>query len=558
VQPIQTGICSNALVVETRNILGQRTPVTNTTIVTFTATGSGATGVSFFSDAQCLTAPNPVTQIPAGQSSASLYFRASLAGTPVFTASSPPLMAATQTQNVSNPPNQLVYVTNPPPLPILAGQCFLATVESRFNGTVAPVLNTSTVSLQAGPIDSLRFFSNTTCTTSISSVNIPAGSSRASFYIKTISGGPDVATAIAPFGTAQLMFTVQGVVRKGSCVMSSLQSTVNCPVSPPQISLGKTMLMYQATSSADQPLPSEIKCRLNTVDTVVCERDIGISGGGSSGTILWQTAELVSGLNVQRAYPPTCLPSISLSPPIDPNSSFVLSSFSGVGTNYDGDDLTAMRLDADGGTVFVDNRGSQACSGYEMQAIELSGVSTIRGSAPGLLPGQRTANLVVTPPASPNSVVFNQTLLAGAIPTSTPLCALMVRASIDTPTSLVFSRANSSINTSCITVGLTELVYERVDFGSRGRVQTFTLDLQNNSQDVVISQVDTTRTLVFAGGQAAGGQASGETDYNNQGSGSLGVGTARFDLLSPTTVRVTRGRSSGDATVMMYVLELEP
>ena len=544
--------------IESRNALGQRTPVTNTAIVTFTATGSGATGVSFFSDPQCLTAPNPVTQIPAGQASTTLYFRSSQAGAPLFTASSPPLIAATQTQSVMNPPNQLVYVTNPPPLPILAGQCFLATVESRFNGTVAPVLNTSTVSLQAGPIGSLRFFSNATCTTSISSVNILAGTSRANFYIKTISGGPVVATAIAPFGTAQLTFTVQGVVRRGSCAMSSLQNTVNCPISPPQVSLGKTMLIYQATSSADQPLPSEIKCRLNTIDTVVCERDPSGSGAGSSATILWQTAELVSGLTVQRAYPPTCLPTIPLSPPIDPDSSFVLSSFSGVGTNYDGDDLTAMRLDADGGMVFMDNRGPQACTGYEMQAIELSGVSTIRGSVPGMQPGQRTASIVVTPPASPNSVVFNQTLLAGAIPASTPLCALLVRASIDTPTSLVFSRANSSINFNCITVGLTELVYERVDFGSRGRVQTFTVDLPNNAQDVPISQVDTTRTLVFAGGQAAGGQASGETDYNNQGSGSLGVGTARFDLFSPTNVRVTRGRSTSDATVMMYVLELEP
>jgi hypothetical protein len=134
----------------------------------------------------------------------------------------------------------------------------------------------------------------------------------------------------------------------------------------------------------------------------------------------------------------------------------------------------------------------------------------------------------------------------------------MVRAEMDTPTSITFSRANLSINTNCISAPITEFVWERVDFGSRARVQTFTLDLQNNSQDVIVSQVDPTRTIVFAGGQFAGGQATGETDYNNQGSGSLGVAAARFDLYTPTNVRVIRGRSSGDAKAMMYVVELEP
>ena len=111
---------------------------------------------------------------------------------------------------------------------------------------------------------------------------------------------------------------------------------------------------------------------------------------------------------------------------------------------------------------------------------------------------------------------------------------------------------------SCSSVNIDSVHWERVDFGTRARVQAFTTTLQNNSIDLTIAAVDPTRTIVFAGGQMAGGQSTGETAVDNNGDDSIGQAQARFDLTGPTSVKVTRGRSQSTGIVTFYVVELEP
>ncbi|MDP3152010.1 MAG: hypothetical protein Q8N23_05035 [Archangium sp.] len=552
-QTLSTASCSQPVRVEVRDQLDQPIAVTTPTTITFT---SAPANLTFFRDASCQFPASNV--IPPGANTTSVYFRGAIAGSPFITASALSLTAATQMQTLVQAPNGLVFVNPQPMPPVPAGLCFLATLEARSNGSPATLMADAPIALQSGTPGGLRFFSDAACTTAVTSVTIASGQSRKNLYVKTISGGNNSIVATASFGMGTQNFSVVGVVNRGQCSMTSLQTQVNCSVSPPQVDIGKTMLIFQATASSDNANVQEIRCRLVLNNQISCVREVA----GNGANIVWQTAELISGLQVQRTEATICagpLVSTPLSPAVNPSSSFVLSSFSGQGNNLDGDDLSSARLTADGGAVLIENRSTTPCQGYELQVVELNGVTTLRGEAGSLSLGQREVTVSALPAASANTVLFNQALVSGTFSNTTPICNLMTRGEMPTPTSLRFSRgADIAQLFECSMVTINELPWERVDFGARARVQTLVLTLRNNSFDVAIGAVDVTRTLVFAGGMLAGGQASGETSQNNAGDDGIGAGMARFELDSPTSVRVTRGRSNASAFITMYVVELEP
>jgi hypothetical protein len=70
--------------------------------------------------------------------------------------------------------------------------------------------------------------------------------------------------------------------------------------------------------------------------------------------------------------------------------------------------------------------------------------------------------------------------------------------------------------------------------------------------------VDPTRTLVFAGGTMASGQATGETAWDNGGNDEIGDVMATFELLNGTQARVTRAETFSTAQFTLYVVEFEP
>jgi hypothetical protein len=165
------------------------------------------------------------------------------------------------------------------------------------------------------------------------------------------------------------------------------------------------------------------------------------------------------------------------------------------------------------------------------------------------------------PAASANTVLFNQALTGAPAPIdpTTSMCNLFVRSEMPSPTTLVFSRGGDNPNsTACTNPALASVAWERVDFGNRARVQAFTQVFNSlGSTDVTIASVDTTRTLVFSGGQMAAGQATGETSADTANDDTIGTAVARFELINDTTVRVTKGHQ-GSGTFTFYVVELEP
>lgn len=552
-QTLYTSVCSRAVRVEVRDQVDQPIAVTTPLTITFDASSPS---LLFFGDANCQLPASSVIQ--PGANSTLVYFRGSLEGPLLVAASAPALTVATQIQSLVQAPNTLVFVNPLPTPPVPAGLCFEATISALSNGTRARLLAGEPVTLQSGTPGGVRFFSDPACTTAITSVTIASGQSSQNLYVKTITGGNNSIVATAWFGTGSQNFSVRGVVNSGQCSMFSTQTQVDCMVNPPQVNIGKTMLIFQATASSSSADEQEIRCRLVTTGLITCVRE----AVGGTANITWQTAELSYGLAVQRRSATLCggpLVTTPLSPAVNPASSFVLSSFSGLGINFDGDDLTSARLTADGSAVSIENfSGTEPCQGYELQVVELSGVTTLRGQAGSMAMFQRELTVASLPAASPNTVLFNQALVSGSFANSTPVCNLMTRSEMPTPTSLRFSRGADVASSDCNRVTISELPWERVDFGSRARVQAQVVTLRQNSSDVPILQVDPTRTLVFTGGMLAGGQATGETSQNIAGDDSIATGMAHFELRTPTNVVVTRGRSSATAFITMYVVELEP
>ncbi|MDP1825579.1 MAG: hypothetical protein Q8L48_20130 [Archangium sp.] len=553
-QTVLTATCSAPLTVETRNMLNQPAAVAAPITINFS---TPAFGVAFFTDSLCGNS-TATASIPTGSRTATVYFRAAQAGSPSLTASSAGLASAGQLETVVSPPTMLSFVSSPPASLVSAGRCFLATVEARTLAMATVLLNDAPVSLQSGLAGGLRFYSDAACTTAVTGTTIPAGQSRGNFYVKTITGGFNTITATASFGSANQNFTVQNLVRKGTCNLNGTQTT--CTINPAQQATAKTLLIYQAAASTNDPAESEVRCRLQQADLISCQR----TGGNISTLISWQTAELLSGLTVQRNFAATCPATpvtFPLVAPVSPSSAFVLSSFSGIGANYDGDDLTAARLTG-GSSLLIDNSSGQFCTGYEYQVVELAGVTTLRGglSSPGLGVTQRQLMVPGLPPASPNTVLFHQVAQGSApIISSTSMCNLLVRSEMPSNTELLFSRGGDNPSVAaCSNVQLNDVAWERVDFGSRARVQSRTVTLAGSTTDVTILPVDTTRTLVFSGGQQAGGQASGETAVDNNNDDAIGPGIARFDLIDATTVRVTRARNQSTGTFTFYAVELEP
>ena len=557
-QVLYAAVCSSALTVELRNPSNQPASLPGSTTVTY----AGPITLAFYRDAACTLSTNSAV-IPAGATSVTVYFRSTVASSPAIAASSPPLMAASQIETVLPTPTSLVFTSPVPAAPILPGLCFPATVEARSSfGTVPAVLIAdSPVALTATPVGGLRFYSNATCTTPITGVTITAGQSSKGFFVKTVSGSTNTITATATFGTATQSFTVVGIVRQGTCNMANGQLTITCAVSPMHQSMAKTVLFFQSTSSSSNPLDSEVRCRLVTPDLVACQR-IAAGPAPTPVNINWQTAELATGLTVQRSSGMCTVGagSVPLATAVNPTSTFVLASFTGIGTNFDDDDMDSARL-VDAGTVLLEPEQGQVCTNYDFQVVEWAGVTVSRGVAGGLGIGARQVGVLGLPAASTNTVLFNQALTGSpvALPTGTSMCNLLVRSAMPSTTSLLFSRGGDNPNSAaCENVPLAQLPWERVDFGTRARVQAFTATLTGNSTDVTISSVDTTRTVVFSGGQMAGGQATGETAVDNSGDDAVGPGLARFELINDITVRVTRGRNQSSGTFTFYVMEIEP
>ncbi|MDP1826485.1 MAG: hypothetical protein Q8L48_24665 [Archangium sp.] len=553
---VGTGACSAQLTLETVGSDGGAVPVSAATAVSL---GAAPGGVTFYVTSNCPggQARTSVT-IGAGNSSATFYASGSPAGTYSLTASAAPLTPASQNLVVVNTPTSLVFTTTPPN-PVRAGTCLAASVEGRRTGLATPVLNATTIGLTVAPTGGARFYSDANCSTTITNTSMAAGTAVASFFVKPLTGGANAITAAAPFGSANQTITTTPVVRRGQCDFvaraglpdggTTRDLNNDCTISPPLTDLSASVLFTQgiAALTGIELGAAQVRCRLTSLSNMNCIRREDLDPA----SVHFQVAEVPTGLLVQRASSFGCAGTITLTTPVTQTRSFVLKTSANSTQTFDDEDAVVATLTSPTTVSLFPT----SCQGYDVQVVDWNGITVARGVTDGgIVAGVDSLSVSGLAAAGLNRAVLLQ---PGIGSTSTrPVCSTMVRGALPSGSSIALTR--SAADAGCPNNALESLAWERIDFGNKAVVREYTRTLAPGvpSVAVTITPVDTTRTLVFASSQIAGGQGAGETDHD--GFSRFTESAFQLVLTNSTTVTATRAETTSAAVITFYVAELVP
>ncbi|MGZ3691130.1 MAG: DUF2341 domain-containing protein, partial [Pseudobdellovibrio sp.] len=151
----------------------------NTTVNLAINSGTG----TFYSDIACSVSITSAV-IAAGRSMQTVYFKSVTAPqTPTLVATSSGYGSGTKTITVANTPTQLLLST---PTQSLTNDCRLATV-TRIDNNGLGVASLSTTNINLSQSGSMQFYSDSACTSAITTTSIASGTSNQSFYIMDAS-----------------------------------------------------------------------------------------------------------------------------------------------------------------------------------------------------------------------------------------------------------------------------------------------------------------------------------------------------------------------------------
>jgi hypothetical protein len=343
--------------------------------------------------------------------------------------------------------------------------------------------------------------------------------------------------------------------------MSNNALTVNCTISPALTDTTKTILIFQATSNDERPEEQLVRCFIASTTTITCERYGLDSGGTNPINIQWYTLEYSYGVFVQHLLPPCnadgdqdqTITNVSIQSVSMPNT-FTLLSAQRHANWLDGDDIRMVRLTSSTSAQirFAPEDSCQESGPVQnaLQVVQHNGVSVTRGLT-GIMDG---TSLTVSGLPSVN---ISRTVLFWSWRTDPPqadrdICARTVRGEMLSPTSIRFTRGCEDAESTDID----DISWERVEFNDGTTVQQVIVSMASGTglATASISPVNTTKALVFAGGQWTGGQTLGEGTY--AANDIIGTLEGRFTLTSSTSFEVRRDNTGGSATWTAYVVQL--
>jgi hypothetical protein len=276
--PVTAGACSSAKV-QVRGANGATTLVTANTPVSLTVDPN--TSVDFYSDAACTT-PAQLITLATETGEVPFYFVGRVTGKVTLSASAPGLSPGLQ--NVEFIPGagpRLVVLTLPQVA--TAGTCSSQVVvqSQDAQGNALPTSAVTAIRLAATPSEGFRFYSDASCTTEVTSVNLAQGTTNASFYFRgakagnvtvtvtatgytgnsqaeTINPGPPAlvgltAPASVPAGTCSLTSSVELRDSQGNPTATSADRAVNLSSSGTSVTLFSDGACTTAASSVTVP-----------------------------------------------------------------------------------------------------------------------------------------------------------------------------------------------------------------------------------------------------------------------------------------------------------------
>lgn len=551
-QTVTAGRCSSASNLESRDGFGNVSAVTAATSVTLLASPSA--GFTFYSDPSCLTS-TLTTTIAASTSSASFWFMGTLPGSVTVTASASGMSSAVQTQTLSSAAQRLAFLTAAQSR--AAGECSaVVQIESQdMGGSPAPVGSATTVNLVAAPATNFAFYSDAGCTTPVTNVSIPALGTQASFYFKGLTGGSFGVTASATgLTSANQTETIRNAVNAGSCFIAAGAASVSCTVSPALPDVNKTIVFFQAAGDGTGPGASYVRCHLQDASTLACSRRS--SFGTLAISIDWQAAYFPTGVRVQHLQQ-NCAgdtTNVTLPSAVNMSETFVLFSAEAGGVTANNEDFNTVQLTSPTNVEITHAGGGCTFTAvYNLQVVEWTGASVTRGligpSPPAIQNNALTASATGLSAADPTRTFLLYSWRTGAGGDET--CERMLQGSVPSGTTLSFERGCSSDQIDAI-------AYERVGLPNFNLVQQVAVQISSGlSNTASLSTVDTTRSVVFAGGMVTGGTAAGKGTHSGAPE-RLGPMLGRHLLTNATTLRVERGFGSGTSDWASYVVELFP
>jgi hypothetical protein len=443
------------------------------------------------------------------------------------------------------------------PTPRVAGTCL------PFSVAVDPALErpdrgSLVVRLRVDPPGAGVLSGSPGCTDVTTGVVLGPARLDGGFFLRAVSGGTHAVVAEAGATRAEVSASVLPVVRRGTCFLpaagpplpdggvSSRGVRTRCAFSPAIETPGRAFLLSQTVSSNIQLAGTgQASCRLDGVSAITCER----TQDSESAVIAFQVVELARGLRVVRPPLTRCDAVTPLDAGLDARRTMVLRSSAMSSSFYDDDDSPVVEFDPREGVLVRPPN----CALLHVQLLEWADVSVTRGLVDGG-EGGLIAQLEGLPPAGPNTVVLGQ---ATAPDLPVDVCAVMVRPTLASPTSLRFSRGVGS-DGGCTGVPFPPRFFERIDFGSRASVQQVEVrfDADDRTASANVRAVDLSRTLVLTSSQSAAGQGAGETSM--LGSRLFTAATASTVLSGPTSVQVTRSEGGAASAFTVYVVELVP
>ncbi len=239
-QVTNTGLCSAGIKVQTQDSFGN--PTTAGANVALSTTSLGGT---IYSDAACTTTTASISIIP-GSSTANFFYKDTVIGSPTITASAAGLTSATQTESIVGPgPVKLVFAT--PAQALTASVCgSTMTVQTQNSaGTPTNVVAQIVASLSTNS-SSGTFYSDSACTTTITTVTIAAGTDNVSFFYRdSAAGTPNLIASSSPLSPATQIETVK------TSQPSGLQATFTDSPSNPQ--LGQSISFAATATGGGSP-----------------------------------------------------------------------------------------------------------------------------------------------------------------------------------------------------------------------------------------------------------------------------------------------------------------
>ena len=208
-QTLAAGTMSNQITIQRQTSYGGA--YTTGAITVNLATNS--TGGAFYATSTSTT-PETTVSIASGESTATFYYKDSVAGTPALTVSSTGYASGTAAFTITGPASKLSFTAGTSQTLSANTVSSVITVQLQDSGN-NPINSGSaiSVSLAATGTTTGVFYSNSGGTTIITSVTINAGSNSASFYYKdTTAGSPTITASYTGLTSATTTFTITGAV----------------------------------------------------------------------------------------------------------------------------------------------------------------------------------------------------------------------------------------------------------------------------------------------------------------------------------------------------------